>query len=124
MMTTAEKEKCQIIIHGAAVAAAGVGAIPIPGSDIIPLMGIQSAMVLALATVFEISLTDVAAKEMVKVAITGQMGKALAGQLAKLIPGVGSAVNATIAVGITEKFGWDTAREFAKQKKTILPEVE
>ncbi len=117
IMTEGQKEKCQYIIHSAAVAGAGVGAFPIPGPDIIPLIGIQSAMILGLATVFKISITETAAKDIAKTAITGQMGKMLAGQLSKLVPGAGSFINATIAAGITEKLGWDIAEDFVNRQK-------
>ena len=117
MMTKDEKEKCQYIIHSAAAAGAGVGALPIPGPDIIPLIGIQSAMILGLATIFKISMTETAAKDIAKTAITGQMGKMLAGQLSKLIPGAGSVINATIAAGLTEKLGWDIAEDVSTRKK-------
>ena len=115
-MTAGEKEKCQYIIHTAAVAAAGVGLAPIPGADTMPLMGIQGAMIVGLATVFKIPITQAVAKDMAKAAVVGQAGKLLAGQLAKLIPVAGSAVNATVAAGLTEKLGWDIAEEFSNRK--------
>ena len=39
----------------------------------------------------------------------------IASQLTKLIPFVGSAINATVAVGVTEVLGWDVGREFYRK---------
>lgn len=113
-ITAEEKEKCNYIIHGAATAAGAIGVIPIPGSDILPLIGVQVSMIIALARVFNYPITENIAKEMVKTYLMGQAAKILAAQLAKLIP-FGSAANATVAVGLTEVLGWETAEKFKKE---------
>ena len=47
-MTRYEKKKCHAIIHGASVAAAGGGALPILGLDTIQITGAQITMVISL----------------------------------------------------------------------------
>ena len=74
-------------------------------------------MLIGLAKVFGISLTEAAAQQTAKAFVVGNLGKMIASSLSKLIPGLGSAVCATVAVAITEALGWETAEEFAKQAK-------
>lgn len=119
MMTERQKEQCAMIIHSAAVAAGGIGAVPVPGSDAVGLAGVQTAMVLALAEVFEYPMTKAAAMHTAKQLIVSSTGKLLASNLTKLIPGFGSVVCGTVAAGLTEAFGWEQAREFALASKRI-----
>lgn len=114
-MTEDQKTSCNPIIHGAAVGAAAVGALPIPGADILPICAIQGAMIISLARVFKYPITESIAKEMAKTYMMGQAGKFLAGQLIKLIPFAGSAGNAAVAAGLTETLGWETAEKFANE---------
>lgn len=118
-MTDDQKEKCHYVIHSAAAAAAAIGAAPIPGADIIPIMGVQTAMIVSLARVFKVSITDEAAKEMAKTFIVGNIGKAIASSLSKIVPVIGSGINATVAAGLTEALGWETAESFANKAKKI-----
>lgn len=117
-MNDEQKEKCHYIIHSAAAAAAGIGAIPIPGADILPISGVQVTMIIALARVFGISITENIAQEMAKTFLVGQAGKALVASFSKLIPIIGSGINATVAAGLTETLGWETAESFSKKAKT------
>ena len=110
-MTNDQKTKCHTIIHTFASACAGIGAAPIPGSDIAPLI--------ALGKVFDINLNSSYAESMAKTAIAGNIGKILASELTKLIPGVGSATNAIVAFSITELIGWDAADEFLRQSQSV-----
>ena len=116
-MTESQKTKCQYIIHSAATAAGAIGISPIPGSDIVPITAVQASMLIGLAKVFGISLTEAAAQQTAKAFVVGNLGKMIASSLSKLIPGLGSAVCATVAVALTEALGWETAEEFAKQAK-------
>ncbi len=118
-MTSDEKDNCQIIIHGAAVAAAGVGFVPVPGGDIGPLCAIQGGMVIALARVFGISITKDGAIKMAESFMLGAMGKFIASELVKLIPVLGSLISGTVAASLTEAFGWETAEEFDKQRQNL-----
>lgn len=116
-MTESQKTKCQYIIHSAATAAGAIGISPIPGSDIVPITAVQAGMLIGLAKVFGISLTEAAAKQTATAFVVGNMGKMIASSLSKFVPFLGSAVCATVAVGLTEALGWETAEEFAKQAK-------
>ena len=109
------ESKCSKIIHSAASACGTIGASPIPGSDALPIMAIQTTMVLSLANIFGIGIDKSFATAMVKEQVAKQAGKMIASQLTKLIPFVGSAINATVAVGVTEVLGWDVAREFYRK---------
>lgn len=116
MMTERQHNECAKIIHGAATAAGGVGAFPIPCSDAIGLMAIQTSMVIALARVFNIELTKAMAEHVAKQAVVSSTGKLVATNLTKMIPGLGSVICATVAAGLTEVFGWEQAEAFASHK--------
>ena len=47
--------------------------------------------------------------------LTQHAGKLVAGGLIKLIPGIGSAINASVAFTITEMVGWKVASDFSKK---------
>ena len=119
MMTERQHSECARIIHGAAAAAGGVGALPVPCSDAVGLVAIQTSMVIALASVFNIAMTGAMAEHVAKQAVVSSTGKLIASNLTKLIPGFGSAVCATVAVGLTEAFGWEQARAFASQQAML-----
>lgn len=108
-------EKCQAIIHSAAVASAASGALPIPGSDAVAIVAIQATMIISLGRVFDVRMTESSAKALALTMITQHMGKMVAGGLVKLIPGIGSAINASVAFSITEMIGWEVAEDFSKQ---------
>lgn len=109
------ESKCKAIIHAASLTCGAIGASPIPGSDTLPIMACQTAMVLSLAHVFDIDLDEALAKAIVKEQLAKQAGKMIASQLTKLIPFFGSAVNATVATGLTEYMGWNVAKDFYRQ---------
>ena len=58
------REKCHVIIHGAAVTTGGIGAglAQIPLADSIPITAAQVAMIVAIAKVYDIDLAEGAAK--------------------------------------------------------------
>lgn len=118
-MTESQKEKCHYIIHGAAMAAGGIAALPIPIADIGPITAIQATMIISLARVFEIPITENLAKETAKTFMVGQIGKQIAASLSKIIPIIGSGVNATVAVGLTETLGWETAEDFYRKSQKM-----
>lgn len=115
-MNNDEKKKCQKVIHSAAVAAAGIGFVPIPGADLGPICAIQAGMIIALARVFKISVTKEAAANIAKTFIVGNIGKTIVGQLSKFIPIVGSGINASVAAALTEALGWEIAEDFDNKK--------
>ena len=100
-MTELEKEKCHVIIHGAATAAAAAaaGLAQLPGSDNAIIVPIQVAMITSLGHVFDISIT----------------GRAISQLFVGWIPILGNAINASTAFAITEKIGWHIADDFSSE---------
>jgi uncharacterized protein (DUF697 family) len=113
-MTTDQKEKCHIIIHGAATAAAAVGGglAQIPLSDSAVLIPLQIAMIISLGQVFDVHLTDAAAKGIALGTVGSFVGRAVSQILVGWIPGIGNVINASTAAGITEALGWATVEKF------------
>ena len=120
-MTDEQKKKCHMIIHGASATAAGIGAglAQIPGSDNVVLVGIQTTMIIGLGKVFGMQLTETAAQGLIGTGISAVLGPVVArtvtGFLIGWIPGIGNAINASTAAGITEALGWYFAKEFHSQ---------
>ncbi len=116
-MTKSQKKKCHSIIHTASAAAAGAGAglAQIPGSDNAVIIPIQTTMIISLGAVFGITLTETAAKATLATTTATFVGRGVSQFLVGWIPGVGNAVNATTAAGVTEAIGWMLAEEFANQ---------
>lgn len=97
-----------VIIHGASVAAAGVGAglAQIPASDAPTLMSIQTAMIIGVAQQYGTSMTKTAAVDMVLTFAASMMGRGVSQILCGWIPIYGNAINASTAAAITEAIGW------------------
>ncbi|MBO4320532.1 MAG: hypothetical protein J5857_08690 [Treponema sp.] len=116
-MTDREKNMCNGIIHtsSAAAAAAASGLAQIPLSDNAVITPIQLAMVVALGRVFGISLDHSAAEAAVASAGAATIGRAFSQVVIGWVPGLGNAVNASTAAGLTEIMGWIIANEFAKE---------
>ncbi len=116
-MTPCQEAQCHAIIHTAATAAAGVGAgvAQLPGSDAAVIVPIQIGMVVSLAGVFGVTLTRAAAEATVATQAAVMVGRGVSQFLVGWIPGVGNALNAATAAGVTEAIGWAVARDFARQ---------
>ena len=116
-MTSDQKSKCNAIIHTASVAAAGAGAglAQIPGSDNAVITPIQLTMTISLGKVFDIDLSESAAKAALGSVAASTIGRTVSQVLLGWIPGIGNAINATIAAGLTEAMGWALADDFSKQ---------
>ncbi|WP_428912117.1 GTPase [Niallia sp. Krafla_26] len=115
------KEKSSIAnkwIVAAATTAAGIGASPIPGSDVVPITGIQVGLMVKLATLYEKPLTKDRARELAIATFTGNIGKSLFRQAIKFIPGAGSIVGASIAGSMT--FGLGYAIKYAYENNIEL----
>ena len=95
--------KAQAIIATATTAAAGAGAVPIPLSDAAVIVPIQVAMIATLAGLY--GLKEKAIKQSAAIFAARLAGMFLATSLLKLIPGLGSAINATIAATLTGAMG-------------------
>ncbi len=104
-----------VIVHGASVAAAGVGAglAQLPGSDAPILVGIQGSMILGIAAQHGVSITKAAAADLVLTFAATMAGRGLSQVLVGWIPGLGNAINASTAAGITEAIGWAANTYFA-----------
>lgn len=103
-----KKNKAKIAnrwINTAAVSAAGVGAIPIPGSDFVPLTTIQVGLMIRLATLYDKPMSKKAAKEFAIATVTGNIGKTIFRQVVKIIPGAGSVAAAGVAGSMTYALG-------------------
>lgn len=107
-----KKSKAIAIIGGATVSAGTAAAVPIPLSDAIIITPIQVGMIASLAGLYGLNKEQLKHQALPLVART--VGMITASSLAKLIPGLGSAVNATVAVLITGALGWFTQDQFEK----------
>jgi len=95
--------KAKAIIATATTAAAGAGAVPIPLSDAAVIIPIQVTMIASLAGLY--GLREEAVKQSALPFVARLAGVFLATSLLKLIPGLGSAINATIAATLTGAMG-------------------
>ncbi len=97
--------------------AAGIGAIPIPGSDIVPLLGLQYKMVVDLGSIYDEKL-DV--KDAMAVAtslgVGGFVARAAARTGLKFIPFGGWAICGGVAAAGTKAFG-ETAKRYFRNLK-------
>ncbi|MDE6034791.1 MAG: hypothetical protein K2G36_02655 [Ruminococcus sp.] len=117
-MDSKQKAKCNAIIHAASGSAAAVGGglANIPCSDAPILLTIQTTMIISLGAVFGVSLTESMAKSVLAKFLGCTVGKSVANILVGWLPGIGNAVNASTAAGITEIIGWAAAKMFDKGK--------
>ncbi len=113
-MDSAQKSKCDKIIHSASVAAAGAaaGLAQIPGADNVAIIPIQVAMITSLGQVFGRTLTESAATTILGTATASTVGRAASQFLVGWIPGLGNAINAGTAASVTEALGWTVAKGF------------
>lgn len=113
-MTEEQRTKCHAIIHSASVSAAAVGGglAQIPGSDNAVLTPIQLTMTIALGKVFGKALSESTAKAAIASVAASTIGRTVSQFLIGWIPGVGNAINASTAAGLTEAMGWALAKEF------------
>lgn len=113
-MTKKQKSRCKKIIHAASVSAGGIGAgiAQIPGADNVAIKPIQIAMITALAGVFDKDLTEAGATAILGNLLASTIGRGISQVLVGWIPGIGNAINATTAAGLTETLGWTVAKQF------------
>ncbi|MFD2941964.1 GTPase [Flavobacterium notoginsengisoli] len=105
-------------INAATATAFGIGALPIPGSDIVALSALQTGLAFKIAYIYDIKPTKEDIMTLVAATVTGSIGKQIvrwgitALKLAGWIPGAQllevaiSAIAATIAASLTYAFGW------------------
>ena len=107
-----KKSKANGIIVSATAAAGATAAVPIPLSDSLVITPIQIGMVASLAALYSLNKEQLQHQALPLVART--VGMITASSLAKLIPGLGSAINSTVAVFITGALGWFVQNQFEK----------
>jgi uncharacterized protein (DUF697 family) len=113
-MTESEKKKCNYIIHTASASAAAIGGglAQVPGADNIPLSALQCTMIISIASVFNQSITKSTAQSILASQLATISGRAISQFLVGWMPGIGNAINASTAAGITETIGWAAADYF------------
>ena len=102
-------------ITGAAISAAGVGAIPIPGADIIPLTTLQVGLAMKIAFIYERKVTKKDVLQLVAATVTGTIGRQIyrggitllkaSGLIAVPVAVAVMAVAAAVAASVTYGFG-------------------
>lgn len=73
----------------------------IPGSDSPILVGIQTAMIISLGKIFNRTITESLAGAFLADTLGTTIGRGVSQLLVGWIPGVGNAINATTAAGLT-----------------------
>lgn len=120
-----QMNKCNVIIHGASVAAGGVGTgmAQIPLADNAVITPIQIGMIIALGKVFDQEVSKAAATAILGGMAASFIGRGVSQVLIGWVPFLGNAVNTATAAGITEAIGWTVVDNFSKnQYKSILEE--
>ena len=108
-------EQVDIWITGAAITAAGLGAIPIPGADMIPLTTLQVTLGMKIAFIYDCEVTKKDVMQLVAATVTGSLGRQIyrwgiqalkaAGLPGGLTTVATSAVASIIASSVTYGFG-------------------
>lgn len=113
-LTEKQKQACDVIIHGASVAAGGVGTglAQIPVIDTAVITPIQIAMITSLGAVFEIRVSEGMAKGIITSMGAAVIGRGVSQILVGWIPGLGNAFNTATAAGVTEAIGWAAVKHF------------
>lgn len=109
-----KEERVKIWIKGAAISAFGIGALPIPGSDIVPLTALQAALCMRIAYIYNLKVSKGDVMKLLGSSVTGVAGKALYRNAAKLLADLllgpagmvaSSAIAGTIAAAMTWGLG-------------------
>ena len=104
--------KAKAIIVAATTAAGAAGAVPIPLSDAAVITPIQVTMIASLAALYGLNGKEITVAAMPFIARA--VGTMTASSLLKLIPGLGSVVNASVAILLTGAMGWFVQTQFEK----------
>jgi uncharacterized protein (DUF697 family) len=100
------RERSELIIHGASVAAGAAAALSlVPGSDSVAIMPIQVAMVAGIAREYGIEPSASLVKSTLYASLGSVTGKAGAGLLLRWTPVAGNVIRAGVAAGVTEAIG-------------------
>lgn len=108
------RKKCHTTVHVASLTAAIIGLSPIPFSDAFLLVPVQLTMMARLHKIFGQSWSGSLGKSLTKELVVVSFGRSAVGNILKFIPVVGTisggAVNAVVAMAITESLGWVTVK--------------
>ena len=101
-------QKVHGIIHCASLAcgAIGAGLAQVPGSDSAAIFPLQTAMIIAIASEHGVTVGKTAAAELLLTFSATVVGRTLSQVLVGWLPGLGNALNAVAAAGVTETIGW------------------
>lgn len=109
-----KRQRAHNIIHAASLTAAIIGCSPIPFSDAFLLVPVQLTMMARLHKLFGQSWSASLGKSLSKELVLVGLGRSAVGNILKLVPVVGTvtgaAINATVAMSITEALGWLTVK--------------
>lgn len=125
-MNSIQEAACRKIIRIAAVASASGNWIPIPGMGTAIDMTATLSMVVALAGVFDIELglsediPMITAVSAIKSQILRHPVKYAAKETVRFLPILGSVISSGLSAIITEKVGWQIARNFDIQSRRGL----
>ena len=100
--------QARAVVRASSVAAAGIGAVPIPVPDAAMLMPVQLGMLASINAIFGIDMGSERAVNLIR-GLVGQggvtvVGRQIATNLLKVIPGV-SVINASVAAALTAALG-------------------
>ena len=100
--------QARAVVGASSVAAAGVGAVPIPVPDAVVLMPVQLGMLASINAIFGMDMGSDRAVNLIR-GLVGQggvtvVGRQIAANLLKVIPGV-SVINASVAAALTAALG-------------------
>ena len=119
-MTKEEKDKCEMIIHSHAIAAAAGNLVPVPGVGVAADLVTMTTMAMALSGVFGGSITESVAKNLaiaaIKKEILKQPIKTLTKEISKMIPFLEQMVAPSISVTMLEAAGWCLAEELSNER--------
>ena len=120
-MNESQKNKCDAIIYGSAVACAGIGAglAQLPESDNVLIMPLQVGMIVSLGAVFDIELSESSAKASLATVTATMVGRGISQVLVGWVPVWGNVLNASTAFVVTQSIGWAMANDFASRKSQV-----
>lgn len=108
------RRKCHTTVHVASLTAAIIGLSPIHFSDAFLLVPVQLTMMARLHKIFGQSWSESLGKSLTKELVVVSLGRSAVGNILKFIPVAGTisggAVNAVVAMAITESLGWVTVK--------------
>ena len=121
LITKKEYNTCNKIIHTAAIACAGVGAVPLINcADTFIITPVQVSMLLALGNVFNVEITESMARAFIFSCGGAIAGRSLSRYTIGLIPGIGNVVNLVTGASLTEAIGWKFVNDYAVNKSVYI----